>query len=555
MMKKTAAQILVDGLVINGTDRVYGVPGESYLAVLDALYRRDEIRYLNCRQEGGAAMAAEAYGKLTGRPGVCIVTRGPGATNASAGVHVAFQDSTPMILLIGQVGRGMQEREAFQEIDYRRMFGPMAKWVAQVDDPARMAEFINRAYATATSGRPGPVVLALPEDVLRETVAEQQLPPAKSVVPAPAAGDLAALAAALGSSQRPLLLIGGGGWSGGVSEHVKAFAEANQVPVAASFRCQDYLDNEHANYVGHVGIGIDPNLARRVMDCDLLIVLGPRLGEMTTSSYQLLLPPQTTMPLVHIHAAAEELGRVYHPTIAINAGAAPAAAALAALGTVPRTVDQQWLVDARADFEAFRRGQDSPGPLQLRSIVKHLSDTLAEDAIITNGAGNYAIWLHRFYSYRRYRTELAPTCGSMGYGLPAAVAAAELYRDRPVVCFAGDGCFMMTCQEFATAVQYCLKLVVVVVNNGMYGTIRMHQERHYPARVSATDLVNPDFSAMARAMGGFGATVSRTEEFPAAFAAAQAYPGPSLIEVQVDPEALTPNATLAQTRTAALNNR
>ncbi len=555
MTKTTAAQILVDSLIINGTDRVYGVPGESYLAVLDALYGRDEIRYLNYRQEGGAAMAAEAYGKLTGRPGVCIVTRGPGATNASAGVHVAFQDSTPMILLIGQVGRGMQEREAFQEIDYRRMFGPMAKWVAQVDDPARMAEFINRAYATATSGRPGPVVLALPEDVLRETVAEQKLPPAKSVVPAPAAGDMAALAAALGSSQRPLLLIGGGGWSEAVSEHVKAFAEANRIPVAASFRCQDYLDNEHANYIGHVGIGIDPNLARRVRVCDLLIVLGPRLGEMTTSGYQLLLPPQTTMPLVHIHVAAEELGRVYHPTIAINAGAAPAAAALAALGTVPRTVDRQWLDDARADFETFRRGQDSPGPLQLRSIVKHLSDTLAEDAIITNGAGNYAIWLHRFYAYRRYRTELAPTCGSMGYGLPAAVAAAELHSDRPVVCFAGDGCFMMTCQEFSTAVQYGLKLVVVLVNNGMYGTIRMHQERHYPARVSATDLVNPDFAAMARAMGGFGATVTRTEEFPAAFAAAQAYPGPALIEVQVDPEALTPNATLTQTRTAALNNR
>ena len=555
MIKKTAAQILVDCLVVNGTDRVYGVPGESYLAVLDALYRRDEIHYLNCRQEGGAAMAAEAYGKLTGRPGVCIVTRGPGATNASAGVHVAFQDSTPMILLVGQVGRGMQEREAFQEIDYRRMFGPMVKWVAQVDDPARMAEFINRAYATATSGRPGPVVLALPEDVLRETVAEQPLPAAKSVVPAPAAGDMAALAAVLGSSQRPLLLIGGGGWSEAVSAHVKTFAEANQLPVAASFRCQDYLDNEHENYVGHVGIGIDPNLARRFRACDLLIVLGPRLGEMTTSGYQLLQPPQTAMPLVHIHAAVEELGRVYHPTIAINAGAAPAAAALAALGTVPRTVDCQWLNDARADFEVFRNGQDSPGPLQLRSIVKYLSATLAEDAIITNGAGNYAIWLHRFYAYRRYRTELAPTCGSMGYGLPAAVAAAELYHDRPVICFAGDGCFMMTCQEFATAVQYGLKLVVILVNNGMYGTIRMHQERHYPARVSATDLVNPDFAAMARAMGGFGATVTRTEEFAAAFNKAQAYPGPALIEVRLDPEALTPNATLAQTRAAALKKQ
>jgi acetolactate synthase-1/2/3 large subunit len=366
---------------------------------------------------------------------------------------------------------------------------------------------------------------------------------------------MAALAAALGASRRPLLLIGGGGWSEVVSEHVKSFAEANQVPVAASFRCQDYLDNEHENYIGHVGIGVDPNLARRIAACDLLLVLGPRLGEMTTGGYRLLQPPRTPMPLVHIHAAAEELGRVYHPTIAINAGAAPAAAALAALGAVPRAVDRQWLNDARADFEAFRGGQDSPGPVQLRGIVKYLSAVLGEDAIVSNGAGNYAIWLHRFYAYRRYRTELAPTCGSMGYGLPAAVAAAELYRDRPVICFAGDGCFMMTCQEFATAVQYGLKLVVVLVNNGMYGTIRMHQERHYPGRVSATSLVNPDFAAMARAMGGFGATVTRTEEFPAAFAEARAFPGPALIEVQVDPEALTPNATLAQTRAAALKDR
>jgi acetolactate synthase-1/2/3 large subunit len=552
MTEKTAAQILVDCLAVNGTDRVYGVPGESYLAVLDALYDRRDIHYLNCRQEGGAAMAAEAYGKLTGRPGICMVTRGPGATNASAGVHVAFQDSTPMILLIGQVGRGMLEREAFQEIDYRRMFGQMAKWVAQIDDATRIPEFINRAFATATSGRPGPVVLALPEDMLRERVAPPLLPPAaKTVVPAPSAQDMSALAALLAASRRPLLLIGGGGWSSAASERVQAFAEANQVPVAASFRCQDYLDNEHGHYAGHVGIGIDPNLARRIKACDLLIVLGPRLGEMTTSGYQLLTPPQTAMPLIHIHAAAEELGRVYHPTLAINAGAASASAALAALGAVPRQVDPQWLASARDDFEAFRRGQDSPGPVQMRAIVKQLSDTLAADAILTNGAGNYAIWLHRFFAYRQYRTQLAPTCGSMGYGLPAAVAAAELYRDRPVICFAGDGCFMMTCQEFATAVQYGLKLVVILVNNGMYGTIRMHQERHYPARVSGTDLINPDFAAMARAMGGFGATVTKTAEFADTFARAQAWPGPALIEIQLDPEALTPNASLTEIRAAA----
>lgn len=547
MTHLSAAQILVDCLVVNGTDRVYGVPGESYLAVLDALYGRNDIHYLNCRQEGGAAMAAEAYGKLTGRPGVCMVTRGPGATNASAGVHVAFQDSTPMILLIGQVGRSMLEREAFQEIDYRRMFGQMAKWVAQIDDPSRIPEFINRAYAVATSGRPGPVVLALPEDMLRVSVARQTLPPAaKSVVPAPAAQDMEALADLLKASRKPLLLIGGGGWSTAASEHVKAFAEANQVPVAASFRCQDYLDNKHALYIGHVGIGIDPNLANRIKSCDLLIVLGPRLGEMTTSNYALLSPPQTAMPLIHIHAAAEELGRVYHPTLAINAGATHAAAALAALGVVQRKVDPHWLRSGRDDFEAFCAGQDSPGPVQMRAIVKDLRKILADDAIVTNGAGNYAIWLHRFFAYRQYRTELAPTCGSMGYGLPAAVAAAELYRDRQVICFAGDGCFMMTCQEFATAVQYGLKLVVIVVNNGMYGTIRMHQERHYPGRVFGTDLINPDFAAMARAMGGYGDTVSNTGEFADVFAKALDSSGPSLVEIRIDPEALTPDTSLSK---------
>jgi acetolactate synthase-1/2/3 large subunit len=556
MTAKTAAQILVDCLVSNGTDRVYGVPGESYLAVLDALYGRADIHYLNCRQEGGAAMAAEAYGKLTGRPGVCMVTRGPGATNASAGVHVALQDSTPLILLIGQVGRGMQDREAFQEIDYRRMFGQLAKWVAQIDDPTRIAEYLNRAYATATSGRPGPVVLALPEDMLRETVADPQLPPpAKSTVPAPAAQDLETLAALLGASRKPLLLIGGGGWTAAATEQGKLFAEANQLPVAASFRCQDYLDNAHPHYIGHVGIGIDPNLARRVRECDLLLVLGPRLGEMTTNGYDLLTPPQAAMPLVHIHADAEELGRVYHPTLAINAGATTAAAALAGLGRVPRQVDRDWLGAARADYEDYCRGQASPGAVQLREIVSYLSETLPEEAIVSNGAGNYAIWLHRFFRYRRFRTQLAPTCGSMGYGLPAAVAAAELYRDRPVVCFAGDGCFMMSCQEFATAVQYGLKLVVILVNNGSYGTIRMHQERQYPGRVSGTALVNPDFAALARAMGGFGECVTRTGQFAEVFSRALAHQGPALIELRVDPEALTPGTTLAETRAVASAKR
>ncbi|MCP5366662.1 MAG: thiamine pyrophosphate-binding protein [Hyphomicrobiales bacterium] len=549
MTAMTAAQLLVACLAENGTDRVFGVPGESYLAVLDALHDRNDIQFINCRQEGGAAMAAEADGKLTGRPGVCMVTRGPGATNASSGVHVAFQDSTPMILLVGQVGRGMVDREAFQEIDYRRMFGQMAKWVAQIDDPARVPEYMTRAFSTALSGRPGPVVLALPEDMLTETVPDAVVPEAaRPVQSAPTPEALAELRDMLAASTRPLLLVGGGGWSAAVSADVRAFAVANEVPVAATFRCQDYLDNGDPYYVGHVGIGVDPNLGRRVKESDLLMVLGPRLGEMTTGGYKLLPPPEAGPPLVHIHAGAEELNRVYRATLPINAAAAAGARALAALGQVRQDPDVSWRTGARADYLAFCEGAPSPGAVQMRDVVRHISDTVGADAIVSNGAGNYAVWVHRFFAYRKFRSELAPTSGSMGYGLPAAVAAAARHPDRPVVCFAGDGCFMMTCQEFSTAVHYGLKLVAIVANNGMYATIRMHQERHYPGRVSGTDLVNPDFAALALAMGGHGETVTATEDFPAAFARALAAPGPALIELKLDPEALTPTQTLSQVR-------
>ncbi len=553
MSERTAAQILVDCLAANKTERVYGVPGESYLSVLDALHDRNDISYINCRQEGGAAMSAEAYGKLTGRPGICMVTRGPGATNASAGVHVAFQDSTPLILFIGQVGRDMIEREAFQEIDYRRMFGQMAKWVAQIDDAERIPEYINRAYATATSGRPGPVVLALPEDMLRETVSNPSiLPAAPATQPAPSPQDIEQVAQALRAAKKPFLIIGGGGWSTEVSQNIQSFAEANNIPVGASFRCQDYLNNDHPNYAGHVGIGIDPNLAAHIKESDLLIVLGPRLGEMTTSGYTLIESPLPQTPLIHIHADAEELGRVYHPTIAINSGSLNASHALVNLGTICSSLDGQWVKQVRNSFEAFLVGKESPGNIQMQDIVKHVRDTLPDTAILTNGAGNYAIWLHRFFSYRQYRTELAPTCGSMGYGLPAAVAAAGLYPDRPVVCFAGDGCFMMTCQEFATAKQYGLNLTVIVVNNSMYGTIRMHQEKCYPERVFGTDLINPDFAQMAKSMGGLGNIVTETKGFAEVFADSLAYNGPALIEIRLDQNALTPGASLHEIRSKAM---
>lgn len=551
MTTKTGAQVLVDCLAANGADTVFGIPGESYLSVLDALYGREDIRYLVCRQEGGAAMAADAYGKLTGRPGICMVTRGPGATNASAGVHVAFQDSTPMILFIGQVGRDMIEREAFQEIDYRRMFGQMAKWVAQIDDAKRIPEYIQRAFHTATSGRPGPVVLALPEDMLRDHVDHFVIPPAyKAIEAAPAPEDLSALAGLLAVAERPFMVVGGGGWDQQACQDLLAFAEANDIALGTSFRCQDYIDNRHPNYAGHVGIGIDPALAARIKQSDLLICLGARMGEMTTSGYSLISSPLPAQKFVHIHADSEELGHVFYPTLGINATMKAACRALKAMGTVRAVTGSNYVADGHAGFKTFTQPSQSPGKMQMSAVVRHVRASLPDDAIMTNGAGNYAIWLHRFFEYRSYRTQLAPTCGSMGYGLPAALAAAVVRPQSPVVCFAGDGCFMMTCQEFNTAVQHGLKLIVIVVNNGMYGTIRMHQERNYPGRVSGTEIHDPDFAMMARAMGGHGEMVDKTEDFAAAFERACAFQGPSLIEVLVDPEALTPQKTLSQIRNA-----
>ena len=552
MKNATGASLLVQSLVEQVASNIYGVPGESYLAVLDSLCDAPSLRFINARHEGGAAMMAEAHGKLTGEVGVCMVTRGPGATNASAGVHVAYQDSTPMILFIGQVARDQIEREAFQEIDYRRMFGQMAKWVAQIDDAARMPEYIARAYRTALSGRPGPVVLALPEDMLTDMVeSPAQLPP--KVTPADAAPSPQALTQLdnlLRHAERPFMIIGGGGWSNAARDAAVQFAQDNAIPVGVSFRCQDYFPNTHPNYAGHVGIGIDPALATRIKRSDLLIVLGARLGEMTTSGYTLIDCPVPAQRLVHIHADPEELGRVFTPSLAIAARHETAMLALADRGPVRQARDETWLPQARAGFEAFQAipAKKSPGKVQLAEIVKHIDATMPDDAIYTNGAGNYAIWAHRFLNYGAYRTQLAPTSGSMGYGMPAAVAAAITCPDRPVLCFAGDGCFQMTCQEFATAAQEGAPIKVLVVNNGIYGTIRMHQEREFPARVSGTTLSNPDFAAMARAMGGHAETIDKTEEFPAAFARMMAHHGPALIEIITDPDAITPVKRLEEIR-------
>jgi acetolactate synthase-1/2/3 large subunit len=546
-------RILVDQLVAEGVDRIFGVPGESYLAVLDALYDTPEIAYHLCRQEGGAAMMADAYGKLTGRPGICFVTRGPGATNASAGVHIAFQDSTPMILFIGQVARGMTEREAFQEIDYRRMFGQLAKWVAEIDDAQRIPEMVSRAFHTATSGRPGPVVLALPEDMLSQPVPAPALAkPYHASAGSPDPILMATLWDRLQRARRPLIIVGGGGWSAEAKAELEGFAADNHLPVAASFRCQDYFDNEHPCYAGHVGIGIDAKLAARVRDSDLLILLGSRFGEMTSSGYSLMKIPNPDQPLVHVYPDPEELGRVYRPELAINAGSAAFVRAARRMPQLDSAAWRQGTEAAHADYLAYNQPTEIPGRLQLGKVVAWLNETLPPEAIMTNGAGNYATWLHRFYRFRRFRSQLAPTSGSMGYGLPAAVAAKAVHPNRPVVCFAGDGCFMMHGQELATAMQYGLPIVIIVVNNGKLGTIRMHQENHYPGRVSATDLVNPDFAALARAYGGYGEVVEDDVDFADAFGRALASGKPALLELRLDPEAITPAATLSGLRAKAM---
>jgi len=555
MRTRRAARILVDQLSIHGADTVFCVPGESYLAVLDALYDTNSIRLVTCRQEGGAAMMADAYGKLMGRPGLCMVTRGPGATNAAAGLHVAMQDSTPLILFIGQVARDTMEREAFQEIDYRRMFGQCAKWVAQIDDARRIPEFLSRAFHTAMSGRPGPVVLALPEDMLGDEAAVEDAQPVAPVETWPGTPVMATLSDMLAAAKRPFLLLGGGAWDAEGVAAAERFAASNKLPVGCGFRRQDRFDNAHPCYAGDVGIGINPALARRIQDSDLLIAVGPRLGEMTTGGYTLLDIPTPKQRLVHVHPDPEELGRVYQPTLAINASPRTFARAAAALMPLVAPV---WAAETAAAHEAFlawRQPVRSPGELQLSEVILWLDEHLPADAIITNGAGNFATWVHRFHRYRRLGTQVAPTSGSMGYGFPAAVAAKIIHPTRTVVCVAGDGDFLMTGQELATAMQQRAAVIVLVVNNGMYGTIRTHQERHHPGRVVGTDLHNPDFAALARAYGAYGEVVERTADFPAAFERAQSAGVPALLELRLDPEALTIRQSLSEIRAAALAQR
>jgi acetolactate synthase I/II/III large subunit len=550
---RTGGRILVDQLLAHDADLAFCVPGESYLPVLDALAdETGRIPLISCRHEAGAAVMAEAYGKLTGRPGLCLVTRAPGAMHAATGLHTAFHDATPMILLIGQVPREHLEREAFQELDYRRLFGPTAKWVAQIEDTARIPEFVARAYTTATSGRPGPVVLALPQDVLwREAVADDagrvEVSP-----PHPAPADLTRLRQLLAAASRPLLLVGGGGWSQPARRDVEAVAAAWDLPVVTAFRCQDYVDNEAAQYAGTLGVAADPALVRRVREADLLIVVGERLTDTVTDGYTLLETPRPRQTLVHVLPDPSDLGRYYQPALAITAGAAAFAAAARALDPVEPVAWQQWRAAAREDYLTYSTPAAPPDGdgVDLAAVLGFLRERLPGDAVVTNGAGNYTTWVHRFTRYRQYRTQLAPASGAMGYGVPAAIAAKAVHPDRTVVAFAGDGCFLMTGQELATAAQYDLPVVVVVVNNSGYGTIRMHQERFFAGRAYGTVLRNPDFAAFARAFGGHGETVSATGEFPEAFERAVASGLPAVIEVRLDPEQALPHLTMREVREA-----
>ncbi|WAC27387.1 thiamine pyrophosphate-binding protein [Ancylobacter sp. SL191] len=551
---RTGARLLVDALVANGVTRAFGVPGESYLDVLDALSDTD-VDFVICRQEGGAAMMAEAVGKLTGRPGICFVTRGPGSTNASAGVHIAQQDSTPMILFVGQIARSMRGREAFQEVDYRAVFGPLAKWAVEIDEAARIPEIIARAFRVAMQGRPGPVVIALPEDVLSEIA---EVPDAPAVEPAetwPGLTDMMRLQKMLWAARKPLMILGGARWNPKAIASVTRFAERFDLPVAVSFRRQMLFPADHASYAGDIGFSLNPKLGARLKEADLVILAGGRFGEVPSQGYSLLGIPDPGVPLVHVHADPDELGRVYQPALAINASSSAFAAALEGVQPPNSIVWGPWRESARADYLGWTEAPPAnPGAVQMATLVHYLR-ALPPETTICNGAGNFAIWVHRFHRFRAFGSQLAPTSGSMGYGLPAAIAAKRAQPERPVVAVCGDGDFLMTGQEFATAVQYDVPIVAVVVDNGMYGTIRMHQEREYPTRVFGTTLKNPDFAAYARAFGGFGVTVERDADFVPALDAAFASGLPAIVHVKLDPEAITPSTTLTALREKSLGER
>ena len=541
---RTGAELLIDALRQNAVERIFCIPGESYLAALDALYDRSEISLIVCRNEGGAAYMAEAEGKLTGRPGVCFVTRGPGATNASGGLHVAYQDSTPMILLIGQVARRDLDREAFQEIDYRRMFGQVTKWTAQVDAADRVPEYLNRAFSIATSGRPGPVALALPEDMLTDASNAPDAGPWQPPRISPSPSDIERAGAMLEAATSPLVIVGGSGWSDATRLRLQTFAENNRLPVVNSFRCQDYFDNEHPNYVGDLGLGVNPALTRMVRESDCLLVIGARLGEMTTGGFSLIDIPRPRQQLIHVLPGAEELGHVYQPDLGIVAQAGPC---VEMLEQQQINHGRDWparLATARSAYLDWHRPIRVDGPVQLAEVFHELRAQLDENAIVCNGAGNNTGWLHRFFRYRRYRNQLAPTSGTMGYGLPAAIAAGLRHPQRQVVAVAGDGDLMMNLQELATAMQYRVGVVVILVNNGSYATIRMHQEREYPGRVIGTDMINPDFVALAAAHGAHAERVATTDQFAPALERSLAAGGLALIEIRIDANLLTPTLTV-----------
>ena len=550
---RTGGEILIDQLAVQGVRHAFCVPGESYLAALDALHGSD-IKLTVCRHESTAAMMAETVGKATGKPGICFVTRGPGATNGSAGVHIARQDSAPMIMFVGQVGRDMRDREAFQELDYRQVFGGIAKWATEIDDPARIPEIVSRAFFAACNGRPGPVVIALPEDMLTERAVVPNATAFETVETWPGLNDMSRLQKMLWAAKKPIALIGGSRWSEAASAAMMRFAERFALPVATTFRYQHLFDAMHPCYAGDFGIGPNPKLLARVKDADLVLLIGDRMSEMSSQSYTLFDIPVPQMKLVHVHPGSDELGRVYHPALAINASPTAFCAALEGLQPPNEIAWKGQAETAHADFLSWgEKATPQPGAINLGEIMVWMRDNLGPEAIITNGAGNFATWINRFYRFRRYGTLIAPTSGSMGYGLPASLAMKTLYPDRTVVCVAGDGDFMMTGQDFMTAVQYSLPVVVVLWDNGTYGTIRMHQEREYPGRVVGTELKNPDFVAYAKAFGGFGVRVDKTADFPAAFAAAQKSGLPSIIHLKVDAEPLTPGMSMSAIREKALS--
>jgi acetolactate synthase I/II/III large subunit len=541
-------KILVNQLEAQGAGAAFTVPGESFLAALDGLHDSNRIKTVICRQEGGASMMAEAWGKITGEPGVCFVTRGPGAANAMSGLHVAQQDSTPMVLFVGMPARGHEDREAFQEIEIKQVFSSYVKWAAVIRQTERIPEYVSRAFHTARSGRPGPVVLGVPEDMLRSEVEAIDAKPARLPDPQPSAADMALLRDKLAHAARPLLIVGGPGWSRAAQAKVEAFADRFDLPVAPAFRYQDYLDNRHRCHVGCAGIGMEAGLAAAIKEADLLIVIGARLGEMTTNQYKLLDIPNPRQFLVHVHPSPDELGSVYRADLPIATGAAAFAEALGRLEAPKSVAWSARRAELRSGYEKSLEPTPLPGAVKFADVVRSVSRMLPEDGIVTNGAGNFSAFVHRYFEYKGYRTQLAPTSGSMGYGFPAAVAAKLAHPGRPVVNFQGDGCFLMTGQELATAVQYGLPIITIIANNGAYGTIRMHQEREYPSRVIGTTLVNPDFAAYAKSFGADGFTITETREFELVFAQALEARKPVVIDLKLDPEAISVRKTLTEVR-------